>query len=361
MLIAHLPRESMSEDLQMIVASVDRVLGREDLNGARRDLAEGIFPAAVWNALVEIGLPLLLVPEDAGGIGAGLEAAVAVSQLVGRHAAPVPLAETMLANALRARYRLPLDSRPATMALPLEETSIEASLGATGLHLRGLVPGVAWAAQSSVVLLVHGARLIALPSDRLTLQPGANLAHEPRDTLVFDASELPASSVMDLLPGDTPTSLLARAALLRAAEIAGAMAGAFEMTRQYAADRRQFGKPLAGFQVIQHHLATIAGQVAASDIGTRAAARDFDADGGLLGAAAAKAQAASLAGSVAALTHQIHGAMGFTKDHGLHVYTTRLWSWRDDDGSEFYWSEWLGRDGIANGSTALWAQMARDA
>ena len=48
---------------------------------------------------------------------------------------------------------------------------------------------------------------------------------------------------------------------------------------------------------------------------------------------AAKAQASSGAGVVAAIAHQLHGAIGTTEEHRLRLTTTRLWSWRDEDGS----------------------------
>jgi acyl-CoA dehydrogenase len=59
---------------------------------------------------------------------------------------------------------------------------------------------------------------------------------------------------------------------------------------------------------------------------------------------------------VAAAAHQVHGAMGFTQEYGLGIATKRLWSWRNEDGSESYWHEWLG--GRAREAGDLWAVIA---
>ena len=88
-----------------------------------------------------------------------------------------------------------------------------------------------------------------------------------------------------------------------------------------------------------------------------AAARAADTDG-VLGAelpiAMAKARASEAAGVVARIAHQVHGAIGFTREHDLRLATTRLWAWRDEDGSEAQWQAVIGAAALAAGPEGLW-------
>ena len=131
-------------------------------------------------------------------------------------------------------------------------------------------------------------------------------------------------------------------ACLIAAQMAGAMQRVLEMTLQFANDRQQFGRPLGKFQAIQHQLAVMAEQVLAARM---AAQIGCDSPGNRphrMNAAIAKARASEAAVEVAALAHSIHGAMGFTADHDLQLFTRRLHAWRLQAGSESYWHEVLG-------------------
>jgi acyl-CoA dehydrogenase len=76
-----------------------------------------------------------------------------------------------------------------------------------------------------------------------------------------------------------------------------------------------------------------------------------------LAVAAAKIRAGEAAGKVAEIAHQVHGAIGFTHEHSLHRLTRRLWSWRDEFGTESHWSRELGRAVMAAGVDALWPMI----
>jgi len=65
--------------------------------------------------------------------------------------------------------------------------------------------------------------------------------------------------------------------------------------------------------------------------------------------AAAKLRAGEAGQIVAALAHQVHGAIGFTDEHSLHHFTKRLWSWRDEFGTERDWSRALGKAALKGG------------
>lgn len=76
-----------------------------------------------------------------------------------------------------------------------------------------------------------------------------------------------------------------------------------------------------------------------------------------LSIAIAKARTGEAAGRAAAISHQLLGAMGFTKEHLLHYSTRRLWSWRDEFGSEVVWQAEIGRHMARFGGAGLWAAV----
>ena len=75
--------------------------------------------------------------------------------------------------------------------------------------------------------------------------------------------------------------------------------------------------------------------------------------------AVSKARVGEAVGLVAATCHQIHAAMGFTQEHPLHYATRRLWSWRDEFGSDAFWQQRLGDAACAAGGEALWPMLVR--
>ena len=140
--------------------------------------------------------------------------------------------------------------------------------------------------------------------------------------------------------GSTPD--LEMTACLIAAQMAGAMQRVLEMTLQFANDRQQFGRPLGKFQAIQHQLAVMAEQSLAASMAAQIGCSSSGNQPSTMNAAIAKARASEAAVEVTALAHSIHGAMGFTADHDLQLFTRRLHAWRQQAGSESYWQEVLG-------------------
>jgi acyl-CoA dehydrogenase len=146
-------------------------------------------------------------------------------------------------------------------------------------------------------------------------------------------------------------------AMVRAAQMAGALESLLEQSVRYATERKQFGRPIGNFQAIQHSLAVLAGHVAAAGIAAEQAFRAADRGEPDFEVAAAKVRAGEAAGIGAGIAHQAHGAIGFTYEHALQFSTRRLWSWRAEFGSESRWALWLGRRVAAAGADRLWTEL----
>jgi acyl-CoA dehydrogenase len=314
------------------------------------------WDAGLWRALERTGLTLAGTPEEAGGSGGDLPAAAAIVAAAGAAAAPVPLAETLAAGMLLARAGLAIPAGPLTVAV----AGAGPGLGA-GVSLRRVPYG-----RLATTVAAGSGRdgdwlAVIAPTGRGgtgRVRPGRNLAGEPRDEVGLGAD----AEVHGAAAGtaDYARRLLR---LFRSLLIAGAAQRALDMTVTYVKEREQFGRPLARFPTVQAELARMAGEVALIGAATQAAvaAEGAPLAGKVVPAVvAAKAQASSGAGVVAAIAHQLHGAIGTTEEHRLRLTTTRLWSWREEDGSEAECFAELGRAalGAAAGAGGLWPWLS---
>lgn len=316
------------------------------------DAEKGVWPKALWDALEESGLTVAAVPEELGGAGAELADGFAVLRAAGRFAAPVPLAETMMAGWLLARAGISVPGGPLTIAPVHADGHIAfASNGSLSGRARQ-VPFARNAGHVAVLARRSGDAMVALVGAAgLTIRQSTSLAGEPRDDVSFDdvvpAAVQPAAVDQDML--------VAFGAAVRLQQIAGALEKILEQSVQHALDRSQFGRPIAKFQAVQHSLATLAGEVAAASAAADAAAEACALPKIAIGEVAiAKVRGGEAAGAGAAIAHQVHGAMGFTYEHSLHHATRRLWSWREEFGNEAVWAARLGRMVAERGADGLW-------
>jgi acyl-CoA dehydrogenase len=168
----------------------------------------------------------------------------------------------------------------------------------------------------------------------------------------------PDGSAMADLGGVSDARRVRAAALMRCLQISGAMEAALALSVAYVSERRQFGRPLSSFQAIQHGLALAAEDAAAATVATdlalAAVCRDgIDADrfGALLDAAVVVTGDA--VARVYDVAHQVHGAIGFTREYALHRFTLAMLRWRDELGGEQAPAERLGARVMATGG--LWS------
>jgi acyl-CoA dehydrogenase len=318
----------------------------------------------LWSALVESGFPYVSVPEEAGGSGGDVADACALLGVAGRFAAPVPLAEAgLLGGWLLSSAGLDLPAGPLSVAVGRPGDGVELAGGPGSWRLTARVQRVPWGGRSERVALlatVGGDRfVVSAPTASADVTAGRNLAAEPRDTLQWTDLELPDDAVGAAPAGVDDESLRLRGALGRAALIAGALARVSELTLRYTGERHQFGRPIARFQAVQTHLVTIAEEAHLAVLATEVAALNARPDPAFFDVAAAKVAAGEAATVAARAAHQAHGAIGMTKEYELGQLSRRLWSWRDEFGSERYWSRALGRQLAEAGADELWPRISR--
>lgn len=299
-----------------------------------RDVEGGDFPASAWAALAELGLAAALVPEAQGGAGLGFADAVPLLEALGRFGAPVPLAEGIGAAAL------------------LAAAGIEAPEGVLTFAAAGAP--VPWGRFASHVVLVDGARVALHAGASLRWTEGTNIAREPRDVPAVIGAAVAEGTLPNAWGAEAARSV---AALLRCAQMAGALQAALALAVEHANTRKQFGRPIGRFQAVQQQLAVFAAETSAASVAAAAAARAADARGIAEAAfeiGCAKVTAGEAAARGAAIAHQVLAAMGITEEHALHHLTRRLWSWREDGGSERVWSERIGA-AVQSAPGPLWS------
>jgi alkylation response protein AidB-like acyl-CoA dehydrogenase len=317
------------------------------------------WDAGLWQAAAEIGLPWISLGPEAGGSGGTIADQLAVLRLVGRHAAPLPLAETaMLGGWLLAEAGLELPDGPI---------GVLAAPGALRLEDDRLVGGgtVGWAADvACIVGLVptEGSRwsIAAIRADHVVRTERRNLADEPRDLAHVDLAV--DDVVLRAAPdGVDDDAFLARGALARAAMSAGALETIAAMTVAYAHERRQFGRPLAAFQAVQEHLVRVtqcaARAVMAVESVTHAAATG--ADDLVLEVAIARCVVDDAVTEAVAAAHQAHGAIGLTHEYALQRWTRRALAWRHEFGTAREWRRRVGIEIVAGGRAALFPTISR--
>jgi acyl-CoA dehydrogenase len=318
--------------------------------------ADGAWPEALWNTLEETEMTLATVPEPLGGAGAAWEDAFTLARAAGSHAVPAPFADALLANWLLGCSGLHPQRGPIAIAAHSQLTCVNG-------RARGRLEKVPWGRH-----LIQVAAISAGPDPSLVLLDAANaigleqhtnLAGEPRDTLIFDHARVIQAE--PLPPGTSPDFLLLCGAMLRSAQIAGALQSLLQMTTGYATERVQFGKPIGHFQVIQQQIAVMAEHTACALLAAEAAFAESTSGIAALPIMAAKICVGEAAGIGASIAHAVHGAIGFTDEHSLHLKTRRLWAWRAEYGSQNFWSQRLGQSVCASGARGLWPMLTQSA
>ncbi|WP_407686366.1 acyl-CoA dehydrogenase family protein [Mycobacterium sp. HUMS_1102779] len=335
------------------------------LSRVRELHAAGVsFDASWWRRAAELGWTSLLVPEDLGGgsvSDSGLADLAMVAEQLGKTVAPGPLypVSVVLAGlaggAERHAHAATIDAlmsgelvaswavaEPGRGWAPLDPSVTAAeTYSDTGSCYRidGTKDRVEAGAQSALLLVVarcgEGIRQFLVPTDA----PGVRIEPQQSVDLVkqyarvhFDGVLVAGSAAVGA--ADESTALIGRqsqiAQVLQCAEVVGALQTVFDFTVQWALDRHTFGRPLASYQALKHKFADMKLWLEACRATTSAAVAAVAAQAPTAGLSAsiAKSYVGEMAGQIVQACVQMHGGIGVTWEHDLHLYLRRVTLYR---------------------------------
>lgn len=346
----------MSELTNMIEEMVERLFANGVTSTILSSAESGVWHEDLWSRLEESGLPsMLTVPREQGG-EMGWREAFLVIYAAGRHCLPLPLPEAVTAGWLLAASGLAVPNGRLGIAGSQHGEEIRVRSGHSGYRVNGKLARIPWGRY--LHHLVFPVRHLGKAMVAIAQMPGAekmhgaNLVGEPRDDFILRDHPVlvaPCPARFDI----DATRLLG--ALVRSAQMAGAVSAVLEQSVAYAGERQQFGRSIGSFQAVQHMLAVLAEESAAATMAAEQAFLALEAGGDPgFAIAVAKIRTGESAGNAAAIGHQVLGAMGFAREHRLHHSTRRLWAWRAEFGAEAEWAQRLAALALPHGSAGLW-------
>ncbi|KKC06801.1 acyl-CoA dehydrogenase family protein [Mycobacterium nebraskense] len=318
------------------------------------------FDPAWWRRAAELGWTGLLVPEELGGgsvSGSGLADLAMVAEQLGKTVAPGPLypvsvvlgalvecadrqshtatIEALMSGETVASWAV---SEPGQGWAPLNP-SVTATPTDSGYRIDGTKDRVEAGAQSAVLLVVARCgdelRQFLVPTDApgVTIVPQQSVdlvkqyARVHFDGVMVDRSAAVGTAAETAALVDRQSQI---AQVLQCAEVVGISQTVFDLTVQWALDRHTFGRPLASYQALKHKFADMKLWLEACRATTAAAVADVAANspGAGLSASIAKSYVGEMAGQIVQACVQMHGGIGVTWEHDLHLYLRRITLYR---------------------------------
>ena len=338
------------ETTALLAATTERILA--DLctpallraaEGAQGETAVG----GLWRALETAGLSDALRADEGGDGALGWPQVRPVLEACGRWGVPVPLAESLAAQALARQAGAVLVAGPASLAVArLDGGRVIAEPVAYPRLVERVIVSLPDAGGRA-----H--RLWSFEASRASVDGAVGIA-DARAAMSWSLAE---GAELGGLPAGV-TALLTGAAV-RSAQIAGACAQVLEMAARYASDRVQFGRPIGKFQAIQQQLSVAGEWTAMASMASQLAlvgpglALDRER------VASAKQVAGTAAQLCAEIAHAVHGAIGVTAEYDLQLFTRRLWAWAADFGSSLYWARQLGTELVEHAPRYSWDTVVR--
>lgn len=300
----------------------------------------------LWRRLDELGLVRLTGPEQRGGSGASWYEAAELLAAAAHHGVRIPLAEhDLLACWLLETSGIPADGAVRTVCV---------------LDNQGTATEVPWAASADRIVVVwraEGGRQVAdVAAEQLTITPGCNLIGEPRDAVAADPASLRGVPVT----AASLTELRLKGALVRSIQVSAALDRILHMCVEHVTARVQFGRPLAKFQAVQNLISDIAAEAAIARAATEAALHaavvgEWSTPELNFLVAVARSCAGHATSVVVRNAHQVHGAIGTTREHRLHEFTRAALAWRSEFGPVRYWDEQVTDAALYASAGDLWS------
>lgn len=354
---------TLTEDQEIIQEAAKKFLKARAATAGIRTMSQDPigFSPTLWNELVEQGWTGLALPEAYGGSGAGfLEACLLVEQLAW-HAIPTPFLCTLLGGLAISRFGS-LDQKEdclRSIGRGRIVTYARTSWGTTESTVLATRSGDQFRLDGSALFtpFAHVARDLLVVAQRDTGQltvflveansPG--IVRTPVETVGSDRPHhvelsqvlVPENRILgEIDQGATVVqALTAWGTAATAVHMVGGAQKVLDLTVEYARQRQQFGRPIGSFQAVQHHCADMAIDVlSARFLAYEAVWRLSEGLSADTEVSMAKAWVSAAYRRVTALGHQVHGAMGFTKDHDLHFFLREaLASSLQYGDSDFHW------------------------
>ena len=349
---------SLNETQQMLKASAADFLRSECPYSLVREMEQDDagYPPALWGQMVRLGWTGLAFPEEHGGAGGELMDLAVLLEEMGRALLPGPFVSTVVLGGLtvlsdgtssQKRDILPGVCQGTTL-MTLALTEADASYGPEGIRLEARRDGDSYILNGTKLfvpdahvsnVMVVAARtsegdgeggittfLVPTGSQGIGMTPHRTLGADKQSEVVFDGVRVPAEAVLGTEGEGWPVvqRALDRAAAARCMEMLGAANAVLEMTVEYAKQRVQFGRPIGSFQAVQYHCANMAIQVdSCRHMAYLAMWRLAEGLPASAEVSMAKAWVSRAYRQVCATAQQAHGAIGFTQDHNLQLYTRR--------------------------------------
>lgn len=291
-----------SEEQQALAEAIDEIV--ESAGGtavarawADNDTAPGL---ALWGQLAELGLLGLCVDEEDGGTGGTATDLVVAFERLGFHAVPGPYIESaaLLPGLLSAEERSGIidGSIIATAAAPLAPYALDAHVS-------------------------HNSYLLGTGSVSPAEASGAGIASVDRARTLFPLASSGAATPID--PAEIELAV-DRATLAAAAVLQGAGERLLTEAVAYAKIREQFGRAIGEYQALKHQLADVRIALTFSRPLIHGAALDLGGENSARSVSAAKVAAGDAASLAARVALQVHGAIGYTEEHDLGLWITRV-------------------------------------
>lgn len=349
----------LSEIQQMLKNSAREFLAQEcpltlvrEMEGEERG-----YTPELWRQLAGLGWPGVAFPEQYGGTGGDFLDLAVLLEESGRALLPSPFFATVVLGGLtvldagtaaQKQEILPaLCSGQLLLTLALTEASATyepwgiattATREGGAFRINGAKLFVPQAHTADLLLVAartaesadpaQGLTLFLIPSHAagLTINPLATISADRQCEVILEGVQAPAEAVLGAEDEVWPIlqRALQRAVAGQCLEMLGGAAAVLEMTVEYAKQRTQFGRPVGTFQAVQHHCANMATDVeGCRHIAWQAAWKIASGEPAAREVAMAKAWVSSAYQRVCNLAHQCHGAIGFTREHDLQLYTRR--------------------------------------
>ena len=351
----------LSETEEMVRANAREFLAREAGPETARASEGG---ADFWAQVSDMGWPGLAIAEEFGGAEMGLTALGVLLGQWGSHLAPGPLFESAVLAAplldVSAGQQLQREVLPqladgsATTAIAVleqaaswrpEDIRATAVKTSVGWAITGVKHFVSYGNEASrlIVAARTGDRphdislfLIDREAEGISSESLDHASGTPTAVMAFNETFVDAARLLGEENDGWPLveSMMLRGAAFRSVQMAGLGRNVLEITAAYVKERKQFGVPVGSFQAVQHHLADMAVSVRRVEHLARQAVWSV-AEGSPSQArqvSRAKFAASTLIPEVCWTAHQCHGAIGFTWEHDLHLYTRRALSWAAEFG-----------------------------